>query len=85
LDYETLSIEELQVDAKAQAERLSIEWWKTIGQKQRESGIEVDPQWENVYMIPSGLVKMQELDFNAQVDRIQAEMNQLEKDLFSDI
>jgi HK97 family phage portal protein len=85
LDYETSSIEELQVDAKAQAERLSIEWWKTIGQKQRESGIEVDPQWENVYMIPSGLVKMQELDFNAQVDRIQAEMNQLEKDLFSDI
>ena len=85
LDYDTSNIEELQIDAKAKADQLASEWWKTIGQKQRESGMEVDPQWENVYMIPSGLVKMQELDFNAQVDRIQAEMNQLEKDLFSDI
>jgi hypothetical protein len=47
--------------------------------------MEVDPLWENVYMIPSGLVKMEQLDFNAQVDRIQEEMNQLEKDLFNDI
>lgn len=84
LDYDTSQIEELQIDAKAQAETLALQWWKTIGQKQRESGMEVDPQWENVYMIPSGLVKMQELDFNAQVDRIEAEMNQLEKHLFGD-
>lgn len=84
LDYDTNNIEELQIDAKLKAEQLSIEWWKTIGQKQRESGMEVDPKWENVYMIPSGLVKMQELDFNAQVDRISAEMAQLEKDLFGD-
>ena len=82
LDYDTASIEELQIDAKAQAETLSLQWWKTIGQKQRESGMEVDPQFENVYMVPTGLVKMEEIDFNAQVDRIQAEMNQLEKHLF---
>jgi phage portal protein BeeE len=82
LDYDTNAIEELQIDAKAQAETLSLQWWKTIGQKQRESGMEVDPQFENVYMVPTGLVKMEEIDFNAQVDRIQAEMNQLEKHLF---
>lgn len=82
LDYDTNAIEELQIDAKAQAETLNAQWWKTIGQKQRESGMEVDPQWENVYMIPTGLTKMEQLDFNQQVDRIQAEMNQLEKHLF---
>ena len=85
LDYDTTNIEELQIDAKAQAERLSIEWWKTIGQKQRESGMEVDPLYENMYMIPSGLVKLEQLDFNQQVDRIEAEMAQLEKDLFGEV
>lgn len=82
LDYDTSNIEELQVDAKMLAETLALQWWKTIGQKQRESGMEVDPKFENVYMIPSGLVKLEEVDFNAQVDRIEAEMNQLQKHLF---
>lgn len=85
LDYDTSNIEELQIDAKMLAERLSIEWWKTIGQKQKESGMEVDPVYENMYMIPSGLVKLEAVDFNAQVDRIEAEMNQLEKHLFGDV
>lgn len=85
LDYNTSNIEEIQIDAKMKADQLAVEWWKTIGQKQKESGMEVDPQFENVYMIPSGLVKLDAVDFNAQVDRIEAEMNQLEKHLFNDI
>jgi hypothetical protein len=47
--------------------------------------MEVDPKFEGVYFLPSGLVKYEEQDFNAQVDRIEREMAQLEKDLFSDI
>lgn len=85
LDYETNQIEELQIDAKAQAETLAIQYWKPIGLKQKESGMEVDPKMENEYYIPSSLVKVQEVDFNAQVDRIEREMAQLEKDLFNDI
>lgn len=85
LDYDTSNIEELQIDAKLLADTLNAQWWKTIGQKQRESGMEVDPQFENVYLIPSGLVKLDSIDFDAQVNRIEAEMRQLEKDLFNDL
>jgi len=85
LDYDTGQIEELQIDSKALAETLNLQYWKSIAEKQRESGMEVDPKFEGVYFLPSGLVKYEEQDFNAQVDRIEREMAQLEKDLFSDI
>jgi len=65
LDYDTNSIEELQTDAKLLAETLNIQYWKTIGQKQKESGVEVDPKYENVYLIPSGLVRLEEYDIEA--------------------
>ena len=82
VDYETSQIEELQIDSKMQADTLSVQWWKTIGQKQLESGMEVDPQLEKVYMIPSGLVRLDELDFNLKVSAIEEEFRQLEKTLF---
>jgi phage portal protein BeeE len=85
LDYDTNTIEELQIDAKMLAETLNLQYWKSIADKQRESGLEVDPRFEGVYLLPSGLVKYEETDFNAQVDRIEQQMNQLEKDLFGDI
>jgi HK97 family phage portal protein len=85
LDYDTGQIEELQIDSKALAETLNLQYWKSIAEKQRESGMEVDPKFEGVYFLPSSLVKYEEQDFNAQVDRIEREMAQLEKDLFSDI
>jgi HK97 family phage portal protein len=85
LDYDTNTIEELQIDAKMLAETLNLQYWKSIADKQRESGLEVDPRFEGVYLLPSGLVKYEETDFNAQVDRIEQQMNQLEKDLFGDV
>jgi HK97 family phage portal protein len=85
LDYDTNNIEELQIDAKMLAETLNLQYWKSVADKQRESGLEVDPRFEGVYFLPSGLVKYEETDFNAQVDRIEQQMAQLEKDLFGDI
>jgi HK97 family phage portal protein len=85
LDYDTNTIEELQIDSKMLAETLNLQYWKSVADKQRESGLEVDPRFEGVYFLPSGLVKYEEQDFNAQVDRIEQEMAQLEKDLFNDL
>lgn len=77
-DYSTAEIEELQQDMKVQADTLSAQWWKPIGMKQRESGMEVDPQFENVYMIPSGLVRLEDFDFNLEAERIREEFRSLE-------
>lgn len=79
LDYDTSNIEELQSDNKVIAETLSIQWWKPIDKKQRESGMEVDPKMEGVYLIPGNLVRFEDFDFEAQTLRIQEEFRALEK------
>lgn len=79
LDYDTSLIEELQSDNKVIAETLALQWWKTVGDKQRESGMEVDPKMEGVYYLPSNLIKVDELDFNQTVTAIEEEFRQLEK------
>ena len=79
LDYDTSLIEELQSDNKVIADTLATQWWKPIDQKQRESGMEVDPQMAGVYLIPSNLVRFEDFDFEAQTLRIEEEFRQLEK------
>ena len=70
LDYTTAEIEELQSDQKLLAETLSLQWWKTVAAKQRESGMEVDPEMEGVYLIPNGLVKSDDLLEDFQLEPI---------------
>jgi HK97 family phage portal protein len=72
-------IKEIQTDSKLKAETLAIEYWKTIGQKQKESGMEVDPKFENMYLIPSSLIKMEEYDVEAIVAKAQHGMNEIAK------
>ena len=79
LDYDTSLIEELQSDNKAIAETLSMQWWKDVATKQRESGMEVDPKFEGVYYLPANLVKLEDLDFNQTVTAIEEEFRALEK------
>ena len=79
LDYDTSLIEELQQDNKAIAETLSMQWWKPVADKQRESGMEADPKMEGVYYLPSNLIKVDELDFNQTVTALEEEFRQLEK------
>jgi len=79
LDYDTNSIEEMQTDAKLLAETLNIQYWKTIGQKQRESGVEIDPKYENVYLIPSGLVRLEEYDIEAIMSKAKFGSNEIGK------
>jgi HK97 family phage portal protein len=79
LDYDTSLIEELQTDNKAIAETLSLQWWKDVATKQRESGMEVDPQFEGVYYLPANLVKLEDTDFNSTVTAIEEEFRALEK------
>ena len=79
LDYDTSLIEELQSDNKIIADTLSVQWWKPIDQKQRESGMEVDPKMEGVYLIPGNLVRFEDFDFEAQTLRIEDEFRALEK------
>jgi hypothetical protein len=79
LDYDTTLIEELQQDNKAIAETLSLQWWKPVADKQRESGMEADPKMEGVYYLPSNLIKVDELDFNQTVTALEEEFRQLEK------
>jgi HK97 family phage portal protein len=62
-DYDTSGIAELQGDEKLKADKLAVEWWKTIAQKQRESGMEVDPSMEGKYLIPNNLVDPNDVDF----------------------
>jgi len=75
LDYDTSQIEELGKDAKQLAETLAIQWWKTIGQKQRETGMEVDPQFENVYMLPTGLTRLEDMA----LDELAAQFGEMTK------
>lgn len=70
LDYSTTEIEELQRDQKLLADTLNAQWWKTVAAKQRESGMEVDPEMEGVYLIPSNLVKSDDLLEDFQLEPI---------------
>jgi HK97 family phage portal protein len=79
LDYDTSMIEELQSDNIAIANMLNVQWWKPVDQKQRESGMEVDPKMEGVYYLPGNLVRQDHLDFDQQVTRIEEEFRSLEK------
>ena len=68
LDYSTNEIEELQKDQKTLAETLALQYWKPIDQKQRESGMDVDPTMEGVYLIPNNLVKADDVISDFQID-----------------
>jgi phage portal protein BeeE len=83
LHVDTSGIKELQEDEKSKAETLAVQWWKPIDQKQRESGMEVDEQLVGKYLIPQSLVMLDELSFDLQMERIEGEINQMEKRLFS--
>lgn len=76
-------IKEIQTDSKLKAETLAIEYWKTIGQKQKESGMQIDPQYENVYLVPSNLIRMEEYTVENIVAKAKAGMNDIGK-LFND-
>lgn len=79
LDYDTSQIEELQTDAKVQAETLAIQYWKPIDQKQRESGIEIDPKYKGVYLVPSNLVRMEDFDVEAAYQKARQGMKDVEQ------
>jgi hypothetical protein len=81
LDYDTSQIEELSKDAKIIAEKLSIEWWKSLADKQRESGMEVNPKFEDVYLIPSNLVRFEDFSIEAEALRVEEEFRRLGDDL----
>jgi HK97 family phage portal protein len=83
LHVDTSGIKELQEDEKSKAETLAVQWWKPIDQKQRESGMEVDQQLVGKYLIPQSLVMLDELSFDLQMQRIEGEINQMEKRLFA--
>lgn len=61
LDYSTNEIEELQTDLKMLAETHALQYYKTVADKQREAGMEVDPEMEGVYLVPNGLVRMDDI------------------------
>jgi HK97 family phage portal protein len=68
LDYSTNEIEELQRDQKTLAETLALQHWKTLADKQRESGMDVDPEMEGVYLFPNNLVKADDVLSDFQLD-----------------
>jgi|GEM_PF-1726787 len=63
VDYDTSGIEELQGDEKMLAEKLNIQWWKTVADKQRESGMDVDEEMEGVYMFPTSIQPFEDANF----------------------
>lgn len=79
LDYETSEVEELQKDQKTLAETLNAQWWKPIGQKQRESGMEVDERYEDTYLIPTGLRNIEDATMDLTLEN---ELNDLEKAMY---
>jgi HK97 family phage portal protein len=79
LECDEGGIKEIQTDSKLKAETLAIEYWKTIGQKQKESGMQIDEKYKDVYLVPSGLVRMDEFDIEASYQKAKSGMNEIGK------
>jgi hypothetical protein len=56
-------------------------WWKSLADKQRESGMEVNPKFEDVYLIPSNLVRFEDFSIEAEALRVEEEFRRLGDDL----
>jgi HK97 family phage portal protein len=79
LEIHEEGIKEIQTDAKLLADTLSVQWWKTIGQKQKESGMEPDPKMSDVYLIPSNLVRLEEFTLDLMEKRYKEESDEIGK------
>lgn len=58
---DTSDVEVLQVDKKAQVERMKDQWWTTGNEKRQEQNLEELPGLDDI-MIPSGVMRLSDLD-----------------------
>lgn len=79
LEISENEIKEIQTDAKIQADTLNAQWWKTVADKQKESGMEPDEKMQGVYLIPSNLVRLEEFDLELTTKAYQAQAEEIGK------